>query len=79
MEQMHPLDMAGVRPKIIDALGVSQQAISNWKAREVPIEHCASIEKATDGAVTRKDLRPNDWHLIWPELVKSRKQPAKAA
>ena len=20
------------------------------------------------GAVTRKDLRPDDWHEIWPEL-----------
>jgi len=28
-----------------------------------------SIERATDGAVTRKDLRPEDWHEIWPELA----------
>ena len=28
----------------------------------------ARVERATDGAVTRKELRPNDWHLIWPEL-----------
>ena len=26
------------------------------------------IEQATNGEVTRKDLRPDDWHLIWPEL-----------
>jgi DNA-binding transcriptional regulator YdaS (Cro superfamily) len=28
-----------------------------------------AIEQVTNGAVTRKDLRPDDWHLIWPELV----------
>jgi len=22
-------------------------------------------------SATRKDLRPQDWHLIWPELVES--------
>ena len=32
-------------------------------------ERCVAIERATLGHVTRRDLRPNDWHLIWPELV----------
>lgn len=27
------------------------------------------IENESGGAVTRRDLRPNDWWLIWPELV----------
>lgn len=27
------------------------------------------IERHSGGAVTRRDLRPDDWHLIWPELV----------
>lgn len=29
---------------------------------------CVQIEQATDGAVTRRDLRPDDWAQIWPEL-----------
>lgn len=33
--------------------------------------HCLAIERATNGAVTRRDLRPDDWHLIWPELAKA--------
>ena len=32
-------------------------------------ELCVSIEQATNGAVTRQQLRPDDWHLIWPELI----------
>ena len=36
--------------------------------RSVPVRRCLQLERATEGLVTRKDLRPNDWHLIWPEL-----------
>lgn len=28
-----------------------------------------AIERESRGAVTRKDLRPDDWHEIWPELA----------
>lgn len=38
-------------------------------------ENCLSIEKATKGKVTRQELRPNDFWLIWPDL----KAPKKAA
>ncbi len=70
MEQIHPLDKPGVRNAIFDAIGVSPQAVSNWKQRgEVPIEHCAAIEKASGGVATRQELRPKDWRLIWPELA----------
>lgn len=30
---------------------------------------CTRIEESADGKVSRKDLRPNDWAEIWPELV----------
>lgn len=29
---------------------------------------CVAVEKASGGEVTRKDLRPDDWAQIWPEL-----------
>lgn len=32
------------------------------------------LERKTGKAVTRRDLRPNDWRDIWPELAS--KQPA---
>ncbi len=52
---------------------VTQQRIRNWLARgdRVPAEYCVAIEQATEAAVTRRDLRPDDWHLIWPDLVES--------
>ena len=30
---------------------------------------CVKFERATAGAVTRRDLRPSDWGDIWPELI----------
>lgn len=76
MEIKHALDNAAIRAVICTALGVSQQAITNWKSRGVvPVEHCAAIEFATGRVVRRWDLRPDDWHLIWPELISAEGAP----
>lgn len=52
-------------------LGVSQPVVSSWaKGRKpVPEKRCVAIERITCGAVTRRDLRPDDWADIWPELA----------
>jgi DNA-binding transcriptional regulator YdaS (Cro superfamily) len=42
--------------------------IANDKRPAAP-ELCVAIEQATDRAVRRWDLRPEDWHRIWPELI----------
>lgn len=53
------------------ALGVTQGAVWQWAQGLITPapERCVSIERATNAQVTRRDLRPADWHLIWPELV----------
>lgn len=66
------IGICGGQTALAKAIGVQQPHVWNWLNRSsgsVPAEHCAAIETATDGAVTRKDLRPDDWHLIWPELA----------
>lgn len=77
----HPLDKAalvgGGRDALAQVIGVTPAALGNWKARGVPIQRCIAIERATAGAVTRRDLRPDDWHLIWPELADSGTNPAQ--
>ena len=52
-------------------LGVKPPTIRQWVIgkRPVPIERCVSIEHITNGQVTRKDLRPEDWRDIWHELI----------
>ncbi len=73
----HPIDRAaeivGSQKALADLLGVTRSAVNQYKAdgRQVPVEHCAAIERATGGRVTRRDLRPDDWERIWPELAVS--------
>ena len=52
-------------------LKIPAALMSQWHTgvRPVPIERAVQIEQITDGAVTRRDLRPNDWDRIWPELA----------
>lgn len=65
------IDHLGGVGRLAAAVGVRPSAVSNWLARNAMPSaiFCAAIERATKGAVTRRDLRPDDWHLIWPELV----------
>ena len=55
------------------ALRIRPPVVAAWLSgrRPIPIGHMAAIERFTDGAVTRRDLRPDDAHLIWPELADS--------
>lgn len=64
-----------------EILGVSTQAVCFWRdgKRRLPIEHCSAIERATNGGVTRRDLRPLDWQDIWPELAQPAASPAPSA
>lgn len=56
--------------ELAQIVGVSQPAVSGWVRRGViPPARCALVERATSGRVMRWDLRPADWHLIWPELI----------
>lgn len=57
--------------ELANTLGVTQGAVWQWAngLTAVSPERCTAIERATEGQVTRRDLRPKDWHLIWPELV----------
>lgn len=65
------VDCLGGVGKLASAIGVTQAAVSNWRARGSSPDaiHCTAIERATGGAVTRRDLRPDDWAQIWPELA----------
>ncbi|WP_434663523.1 Cro/CI family transcriptional regulator [Paraburkholderia sp. A3BS-1L] len=71
----HPIETAaaivGSYRALAEILGVTKGAVHQWMqaGRRVPIEHCAPIEAATRGVVTRQMLRPEDWKSIWPELT----------
>lgn len=58
---------------------VSSDQVRQWRYAHAnrkpgPI-HASRIEKVTKGAVKRWDLRPDDWYLIWPELIGAKGAP----
>ena len=64
----------GGQAKLYELIHVTSANVYQWckGIRPVPAKYCPSIESvaAEFGCpVTRRDLRPDDWWLIWPELV----------
>jgi DNA-binding transcriptional regulator YdaS (Cro superfamily) len=57
------------------SIGVDPAQVRQWRygyvGRKPEPKSCVAIEQATNGQVTRQDLRPDDWHLIWPELIEA--------
>lgn len=62
---MQPIDKAvqelGCQQNLADAIGVKQSFISQLVSgtRPIPAKLCVKIEKATNGKVTREQLRPD--------------------
>ena len=75
------VDHLGSQATLAAVLGIKQPTVSEWARgdRPVPIERCTAIEQATDRVVMRWDLRPDDWHRIWPELIGQAGAPEVAA
>ena len=46
-----------------------RQWVHGYAGRMPSPANCVAIERATNGAVARPDLRPDDWRGIWPELA----------
>jgi DNA-binding transcriptional regulator YdaS (Cro superfamily) len=56
---------AGGVTKLAATLGVSAEALHNWRRRGIPANHCKAFAAAT--GLPLKWLRA-DWRDYWPEL-----------
>jgi DNA-binding transcriptional regulator YdaS (Cro superfamily) len=69
------IDLLGGTAKVARMCKVDSAAVSNWKIRGIPADKYmllgARIEEASHGLVTRQDLFPKNYFLIWPELLKN--------
>ena len=67
------IDAAGGPSRMAAALGVTAQAVCFWRdgKRRLPFDHGPAIERLAGGVVTRRQLFPNDWQRVWPELAES--------
>ncbi|EIO7127646.1 helix-turn-helix domain-containing protein [Escherichia coli] len=61
----------GEAKKFAANLGVSPSFLSQMASGNSPVSpvRALMIEAETGGHVTRRELRPNDWELIWPEYT----------
>jgi DNA-binding transcriptional regulator YdaS (Cro superfamily) len=67
----------GRSARVAHRLGIAPAYLSQMAngVRPVPPVQGAAIEEATDHEVRRWDLRPHDWHRIWPELISAEGAP----
>ena len=68
------IELSGGMGVLARAISTSPNVVANWKYRGAHPHprYCPAIEQITGGRVSRKDLRPDDWSQIWPELAKKR-------
>lgn len=84
MNEAHPVTKAceavGGQAELARRLGVTAAAVQQWRSgkRPVPPLQATAIERESAGRVTRRDLRPQDAHLIWPDLSDSPTNPPPA-
>lgn len=62
--------------RLAEILGVTPQAISDWKngKRPIPIVRCAQIEAATNVEVCCEELRPDE-REFWSYMRKPKSNP----
>ena len=67
------LDLLGGTAKVAKMCKCDDATVSSWRKRGIPhgqlLFLAARIEKESNGLVTRKDLFPNNWYLVWPEML----------
>ena len=66
------IGLLGGPTRIAKLCNISVPAVSMWKNTGIPADKWvylgATLEKESRGLVSRKDLFPDNYRLIWPEL-----------
>jgi len=66
------IKLLGGCTRVSKMVNVSVPAVSMWQNGDIPYDKlvilAATLEKESHGLVTRKNLFPKNYKLIWPEL-----------
>lgn len=57
------IEAAGGLTRLAERIGVSPQVVSNWRSRGIPADRVLAVERASDGKVSRSELRPDLYPL----------------
>lgn len=66
------IDALGGTKAVADIFGIKAPSVSGWKkSGEIPDDKLIRLAPIAEarGIATRKQLFPNDWQSIWPELA----------
>jgi len=67
------IDLLGGTAKVARMCKCDDATVSTWRKRGIPsgplMFLAARIEEVSHGLVTRKDLFPHNFYLIWPEML----------
>jgi DNA-binding transcriptional regulator YdaS (Cro superfamily) len=66
------INILGGATKVAKLCNVSVPAVSMWQKSDIPKDKliflAATLERETNGLITRKALFPETYAVIWPEL-----------
>lgn len=62
-------DRKGFQTALSRRFNKHKATINEWRKAGIPVPYCAGVEEECGAEFTRRDFRPDDWHLIWPELA----------
>lgn len=69
------IDLLGGTHVVAKLLRIKPPSVSAWRKSGIPddklIRVAPAIERITNGTISRRDLFPDDWAEIWPELVEA--------
>jgi hypothetical protein len=72
MKPIAIIKLLGGPTRISKMVGTSVAAVSMWQNSNIPQDKlmflAATLEKESHGLITRKNLFPETYKLIWPEL-----------
>jgi hypothetical protein len=76
------IDDLGGTSAVAELCGVRAPSVSGWKETgRIPDDKLIRLAPIAEsrGVSTRKELFPDDWQDIWPELAMAQAEPAQAA
>lgn len=73
LDHLKIIEVLGGPAAVAKRLCIKVPSVYGWVSSEAGIPDARLIELGADieaaGLYTRKQIRPNDWQLIWPELA----------
>jgi len=66
------INVLGGTSVVAKLCNVSPAAVSMWRNTNIPADKmlylAATLEKSTEGVLNRRQMFPNTYKIIWPEL-----------